>query len=227
MEATLTSRLSRGEVARKLVHMGVGGIAFLLRFLGPLWAAACALGAVLFNLLLLGVAVLVLYTESAELVPALKSYWLWIHVSAAIIASAVCTVGSLASVLCLFAERYERRAAAGSAGGVRDAVGERLQGAGRGRQPLFLEFLHLVDEPLAFVADAVAVRHPHAMWNSSSALCGRRFGSFCRQASTRSSSSRGIGSSVRCDGGTGCACTCCISIFIGVSASNTRCPVSR
>ena len=42
---------------------------------------------VLFNLLLLGVAVLVLYTESAELVPALKSYWLWIHVSAAIIAS--------------------------------------------------------------------------------------------------------------------------------------------
>ena len=46
-------RLSRGEVARKLVHMGVGGIAFLIRFLGPLWAAACALGAVLFNVLLL------------------------------------------------------------------------------------------------------------------------------------------------------------------------------
>jgi uncharacterized protein (TIGR00297 family) len=41
--------LSRGEVLRKLVHMGVGGIAFSLRFLGPLWSAACALGAVVFN----------------------------------------------------------------------------------------------------------------------------------------------------------------------------------
>jgi uncharacterized protein (TIGR00297 family) len=40
-------------VARKVVHMAVGGIAFLLRYLGPLWAAACALAAVVFNLLLL------------------------------------------------------------------------------------------------------------------------------------------------------------------------------
>jgi len=51
--APSASRLSRGEVLRKLVHMGVGGLAFLLRFLGPLWGAACALAAVLFNLLLL------------------------------------------------------------------------------------------------------------------------------------------------------------------------------
>jgi uncharacterized protein (TIGR00297 family) len=41
--------LPPGELARKLVHMGVGGIAFALRFLGPLGSAACALGAVLFN----------------------------------------------------------------------------------------------------------------------------------------------------------------------------------
>ena len=81
---------------------------------------------VLFNLLLLGVAVLVLYTEAAELVPALKSYWLWIHVTSAIIASAVFTVGSLASVLYLFSERYERHAAANAVGGVRDAIGARL-----------------------------------------------------------------------------------------------------
>jgi cytochrome c-type biogenesis protein CcsB len=81
---------------------------------------------VLFNLLLLGVAVLVLYTESAQLVPALKSYWLWIHVSAAIIASSVFAVGSLASVLYLFSERYERRSASLSSGGILDAVGARL-----------------------------------------------------------------------------------------------------
>lgn len=47
------ARLSRGEVARKLVHIGVGGIAFLIRFLGPLWSAVAAIGAVLFNLLVL------------------------------------------------------------------------------------------------------------------------------------------------------------------------------
>ena len=37
------------------------------------------------TILLLGLAVIVLYTESGPLVPALKSTWLWIHVSAAII----------------------------------------------------------------------------------------------------------------------------------------------
>lgn len=81
---------------------------------------------VLFSLLSLGVAVLVLYTESAELIPALKSYWLWIHVTAAIIASAVFTVGSLASVMYLFAERTERRVAAGQSSGLLDAFGSRL-----------------------------------------------------------------------------------------------------
>jgi uncharacterized protein (TIGR00297 family) len=50
---TAGARLPPGEVARKLVHMGVGGIAFLLRFLGPRWSAVAALSAVLFNLLLL------------------------------------------------------------------------------------------------------------------------------------------------------------------------------
>jgi uncharacterized protein (TIGR00297 family) len=47
------SDFTRGELARKVTHMGVGLIAFSLRFLGPLWAAvlaACALG---FNLFLL------------------------------------------------------------------------------------------------------------------------------------------------------------------------------
>jgi cytochrome c-type biogenesis protein CcsB len=81
---------------------------------------------VLFSLLLLGVAVLVLYTESAQLVPALKSYWLWIHVTAAIIASGVFTVGSLASVVYLFRERTERRVASGQSGGLLDALGSRL-----------------------------------------------------------------------------------------------------
>jgi uncharacterized protein (TIGR00297 family) len=45
--------ISRGELLRKLVHMSVGLIAFALRYLGPLGAAACALAAVIFNLLIL------------------------------------------------------------------------------------------------------------------------------------------------------------------------------
>jgi uncharacterized protein (TIGR00297 family) len=45
--------LTRGELARKVVHMGVGTIAFSLRFLGPLWAAVLAAGALGFNLFLL------------------------------------------------------------------------------------------------------------------------------------------------------------------------------
>ena len=78
---------------------------------------------------ILGVAVVVLYTESAQLVPALKSYWLWIHVSAAIIASGIFTIGSVASALFLLTDRRDRRVAAGDItgdGGALDRLAERL-----------------------------------------------------------------------------------------------------
>jgi len=59
-------------------------------------------------LLTLGLAVAVLYTESAQLVPALTSVWLVIHVSAAIIASAVLTVAFAQTICFLVQERRER-----------------------------------------------------------------------------------------------------------------------
>ena len=65
-------------------------------------------------LLTLGLAVTVLYTESAQLVPALKSVWLVIHVAAAILASAVLTVGFAQSVCFLVQDRRERRGAGAS-----------------------------------------------------------------------------------------------------------------
>lgn len=68
-------------------------------------------------LLTLGVAVVVLYTEAAQLVPALKSYWLWIHVTAAILSSGIFTVGASATVLYLLTERRERRQLEGVHGG--------------------------------------------------------------------------------------------------------------
>jgi cytochrome c-type biogenesis protein CcsB len=64
-------------------------------------------------LLSLGLAVTVLYTEAAQLVPALKSYWLVIHVAVAIICGAAFCVAAAVSWLYLVAEKAERRAAEG------------------------------------------------------------------------------------------------------------------
>ncbi len=47
------SALSPGELLRKLVHMAVGLLAFLLAYLGPLGGALCALAAVLSNVFVL------------------------------------------------------------------------------------------------------------------------------------------------------------------------------
>jgi cytochrome c-type biogenesis protein CcsB len=77
-----------------------------VRWLGLLVTAA--------SLLTLGVAVLLLYNDSPQLVPALQSYWLVIHVAAAIIAGGAFTVGAAATVLYLAADRAERDAAGAS-----------------------------------------------------------------------------------------------------------------
>jgi len=64
-------------------------------------------------LLTLGLAVAVLYTPSAGLVPALQSYWLLIHVTVAFVASALFTLGFSTSVLQLVQHRRERVRAVG------------------------------------------------------------------------------------------------------------------
>ena len=61
----------------------------------------------------LGLAVLALYVPAGPLVPALHSYWLVIHVSAAAVAGGAFTVGALASMLYLVKARAERRVLAG------------------------------------------------------------------------------------------------------------------
>lgn len=76
-----------------------------LRFLGTF-----VIGPVLLSL---GLATVVLYTEAAELVPALKSFWLVIHVSVAFIASALFTLGFSLVVIQLVQERRERIRAQG------------------------------------------------------------------------------------------------------------------
>jgi hypothetical protein len=64
-------------------------------------------------LLGLGLAVTVLYVPPAPLVPALHSYWLAIHVTAAIIASGIFTVGTAATVMYLIADSYATALASG------------------------------------------------------------------------------------------------------------------
>ncbi|MER5179781.1 c-type cytochrome biogenesis protein CcsB [Streptomyces sp. NPDC002896] len=81
-------------------------------------------------LLDLGLAVTVLYTASDQLVPALHSYWLWIHVSTAIFCGAVFYVGAVGTLLYLFRDSYENKLAnGGQPGRFATSVMERLPAA--------------------------------------------------------------------------------------------------
>ena len=60
-----------------------------------------------FNLVVLMLAGLVLYVPAGPLVPALQSYWLVVHVVAAVIATGAFTVGGMASLLFLLKQRAE------------------------------------------------------------------------------------------------------------------------
>jgi cytochrome c-type biogenesis protein CcsB len=79
-------------------------------------------------LLTLGLAVTVLYTEAAQLVPALQSYWLVIHVSAAIICGGAFTVAGALAALYLISDRADRPAKGAISRGI-VACGQRLPDA--------------------------------------------------------------------------------------------------
>ncbi|GAA3374051.1 c-type cytochrome biogenesis protein CcsB [Streptomyces sannanensis] len=81
-------------------------------------------------LLDLGLAVTVLYTASDQLVPALQSYWLWIHVSTAIFCGAVFYLGAVGTLLYLFRDSYESKLAnGGKPGALATSIMERLPSA--------------------------------------------------------------------------------------------------
>jgi cytochrome c-type biogenesis protein CcsB len=60
-------------------------------------------------LLALGLSITVLYTDAAELVPALRSTWLIIHVSAAVISYGLFSVGAIASSLYIAKSSFEEK----------------------------------------------------------------------------------------------------------------------
>ncbi|HET8768097.1 MAG TPA: c-type cytochrome biogenesis protein CcsB [Pedococcus sp.] len=59
-------------------------------------------------LLVLGMAVAVWYTEAAELLPSLKSYWLVIHVTVAVISTALFTLAAAATGIYLLKDAFQR-----------------------------------------------------------------------------------------------------------------------
>ena len=81
---------------------------YQLRWLGPVVTG--------FAVAILMLSVLILYVPAGPLVPALDSYWLVIHVVAAIIATGAFTVGGMASLLFLVRSRAEERGTVRSAG---------------------------------------------------------------------------------------------------------------
>ena len=67
-------------------------------------------------LLALGLAVTILYVDAGQLVPALRSYWLVIHVSAAVISFGLFTTSAIISILYLVKARFEDRSAQSKTG---------------------------------------------------------------------------------------------------------------
>lgn len=76
----------------------------------------------------LGLAMTVLYVPAGPVMPALQSYWLVVHVTAAAVSSSVFIVGATATVLYLIVDRYERLVAAGRKAGA-SAIARRLPGS--------------------------------------------------------------------------------------------------
>ncbi len=88
-----------GALVVSVVHLGV------VSRLGTAWLGPLVTG---FCVVVLGLSVLV-YVPAGPLVPALDSYWLLLHVSAAALAGGAFTVGAATSAAYLIKERAERR----------------------------------------------------------------------------------------------------------------------
>ena len=90
----------------------VASIAFLT-FARTRVGRAVAIWVLLIVFVTLILAVTVLYLPPGPLVPALRSYWLALHVGAAVLAFGLFTVSAVVSALQIVAERAERQAAVG------------------------------------------------------------------------------------------------------------------
>ncbi|WP_035800719.1 c-type cytochrome biogenesis protein CcsB [Kitasatospora mediocidica] len=91
--------------------------AFLMLLLAKKPVRWLGLPVVLTAVLTLGLATTVLYTDSEQLVPALHSYWLGIHVTTAIISGGALHAAFVVTALYLGKDTYDKRIAAGKTTG--------------------------------------------------------------------------------------------------------------
>lgn len=106
--ALATERVPWGNMYEFTITGGAAAVAtylILLCFQPVRWLG---LPTTALAVVMLMLAVLVLDVPAGPLVPALQTYWLVIHVSAALIATGAFTVGAVASVLFLLRQRSER-----------------------------------------------------------------------------------------------------------------------
>ncbi|WP_129844001.1 c-type cytochrome biogenesis protein CcsB [Streptomyces sp. RFCAC02] len=120
-----------GNMYEFSVALGVvavaGFLGFLLFRVDVRWLGLPLITTVLLDL---GLAVTVLYNEQTQLVPALDSMWMWIHVPLAIICGGLFFLGAIASGMFLFRDRYESKLEAGQTPGrFAASVMERLPSA--------------------------------------------------------------------------------------------------
>jgi cytochrome c-type biogenesis protein CcsB len=86
----------------------VGAVTWLVLLVGRPSLRLLGLFVTLALVLVLGFAGMVLYTDAAPLVPALNSYWLKIHVSAAALSSGILLVGFVPAALFLVRSGYDQ-----------------------------------------------------------------------------------------------------------------------
>lgn len=91
----------------------VASVVFLVMARSVVGRAISAWGSLLI-FITLGLAVTAIYVPPGELMPALRSYWLVVHVGCAVIAFGLFTVAAVVNVLQIMAERAERKGSAGS-----------------------------------------------------------------------------------------------------------------
>ncbi|MEV0649214.1 c-type cytochrome biogenesis protein CcsB [Phytomonospora sp. NPDC050363] len=103
----------------------VGVVTWLVVVMTGMAARRLGLFITLVAILLLGTATR-LYTEAAPLVPALNSYWIAIHVTAAVIASGIFMVGFVPAALQLIRRRYDQVQGSGRTLRFPISLGERL-----------------------------------------------------------------------------------------------------
>ncbi|GAA4909192.1 cytochrome c-type biogenesis protein CcsB [Stackebrandtia albiflava] len=115
LRAAAVGRWPWGNMYEFIVAVSLVGVIAWIAVVAKGWVARrLSLFAMLATVLMLGAATRV-YTEAAPLVPALDSYWIAIHVFAAIVATGVFMVGFVTVVLQLISRRYAELSA-------RDAV---------------------------------------------------------------------------------------------------------